>query len=99
MLTSALLGDGEIVIPTLVVMYLSCLLEEQLLEPALNVTDHCCGREFRFLNCYDQKSFVVEERGLNCYPELVVFPAALVVVSLGALVEAGSFPDLLLLDP
>ncbi|GJR96755.1 hypothetical protein Tco_0268929 [Tanacetum coccineum] len=31
--------------------------------------------------------------------ELVVFPAVLVVVSLGALVEAGSFPDLLLLDP
>ncbi|GKA13224.1 hypothetical protein Tco_0692870 [Tanacetum coccineum] len=22
---------------------LSCLLEEQLLEPALNLTDHCCG--------------------------------------------------------
>ncbi|GJY67237.1 reverse transcriptase domain-containing protein [Tanacetum coccineum] len=36
---------------------LSCLLEEQLLEPALNVTVHCCGREFRVLNCYDQKSF------------------------------------------
>ncbi|GJW25434.1 reverse transcriptase domain-containing protein [Tanacetum coccineum] len=45
---------------------LSCLLEEQLLEPALNLTVHCCGREFRVLNCYDQKSFVVEERGLNC---------------------------------
>ncbi|GJX18163.1 hypothetical protein Tco_0218995 [Tanacetum coccineum] len=44
-------GDGEIVIPTLVVMYLSCLLEEQLLEPALNVTVHCFGREFRLLNC------------------------------------------------
>ncbi|GKG06265.1 hypothetical protein Tco_0326351, partial [Tanacetum coccineum] len=38
---------------------LSCLLEEQLLEPALNVTIHCCGREFRVLNCYDQKSFVM----------------------------------------
>ncbi|GKA55222.1 hypothetical protein Tco_0754171 [Tanacetum coccineum] len=25
---------------------LSCLLEEQLLEPALNLTVHCCGREF-----------------------------------------------------
>ncbi|GJT06001.1 hypothetical protein Tco_0840463 [Tanacetum coccineum] len=45
---------------------LSCLLEEQLLEPALNLTVHCCGREFRVLNCYDQKSFVMEERGLNC---------------------------------
>ncbi|GKG19928.1 hypothetical protein Tco_0379729, partial [Tanacetum coccineum] len=45
---------------------LSCLLEEQLLEPALNWTVHCCGREFRVLNCYDQKSFIVEERGLNC---------------------------------
>ncbi|GJR57409.1 retrovirus-related pol polyprotein from transposon TNT 1-94 [Tanacetum coccineum] len=57
---------GMKLIPTLVVMYLSCLLEEQLLEPALNVTVHCCGREFRVLNCYDQKSFIVEERGLNC---------------------------------
>ncbi|GKG28675.1 hypothetical protein Tco_0416040, partial [Tanacetum coccineum] len=36
---------------------LSCLLEEQLLEPALNVTVHCCGREIRVLNYYDQKSF------------------------------------------
>ncbi|GKC41072.1 hypothetical protein Tco_1053456, partial [Tanacetum coccineum] len=56
MLTSALLCDGEIVIQ----------LEEQLLEPALNLIVHCCGREFRVLNCYDQKSFIVEERGLNC---------------------------------
>ncbi|GJY35333.1 hypothetical protein Tco_0420711 [Tanacetum coccineum] len=32
-------------------------------------------------------------------PVGVVFPAVVVVVSLGALVEAGSFPDLLLLDP
>ncbi|GKB70625.1 hypothetical protein Tco_0932037, partial [Tanacetum coccineum] len=39
--------------------------EEQLLEPALNLTVHCCGREFRVLNGYDQKSFD-EERGLNC---------------------------------
>ncbi|GJU50106.1 putative ribonuclease H-like domain-containing protein [Tanacetum coccineum] len=29
---------------------LSCLLEEQLLEPALNWTVHCCGREFQVLN-------------------------------------------------
>ncbi|GJW93915.1 hypothetical protein Tco_0173587 [Tanacetum coccineum] len=36
---------------------LSCLLKEQLLEPALNVTVHCCGLEFRVLNGYDQKSF------------------------------------------
>ncbi|GKG63130.1 hypothetical protein Tco_0638777, partial [Tanacetum coccineum] len=35
-----------------------------LLEPALNLTVHCCGREFRVLNDYDQKSFD-EERGLN----------------------------------
>ncbi|GJW38579.1 hypothetical protein Tco_0064424 [Tanacetum coccineum] len=35
---------------------LSCLLKEQLLEPALNLTVHCCGREFRVLNGYDQKS-------------------------------------------
>ncbi|GJW90725.1 hypothetical protein Tco_0168278 [Tanacetum coccineum] len=43
----------------------NCLdLEEQLLEPALNLTVHCCGREFRVLNGYDQKSFD-EERGLN----------------------------------
>ncbi|GJX58168.1 putative reverse transcriptase domain-containing protein [Tanacetum coccineum] len=44
---------------------LSCLLEEQRLELALNLTVHCCGREFRILNGYDQKSFD-EERGLNC---------------------------------
>ncbi|GJZ98091.1 hypothetical protein Tco_0670544 [Tanacetum coccineum] len=44
--------------------YLSCLLKEQLLEPALNLTIHCCGLEFRVLNGYDQKSFD-EERGLN----------------------------------
>ncbi|GJU42872.1 hypothetical protein Tco_1195829 [Tanacetum coccineum] len=37
---------------------------EQLLEPALNLTVHCCGLEFRVLNGYDQKSFD-EERGLN----------------------------------
>ncbi|GKC31606.1 hypothetical protein Tco_1038900, partial [Tanacetum coccineum] len=43
---------------------LSCLLKEQLLEPALNLTVHCCGLEFRVLNSYDQKLF--EERGLNC---------------------------------
>ncbi|GJW90703.1 hypothetical protein Tco_0168256 [Tanacetum coccineum] len=35
---------------------LSCLLKEQLLEPALNLTVHCCGLEFRVLNGYDQKS-------------------------------------------
>ncbi|GKB25724.1 ribonuclease H-like domain-containing protein [Tanacetum coccineum] len=40
-------------------------MEEQLLEPALNLTVHCCGREFRVLNGYEQKSFD-EERGLNC---------------------------------
>ncbi|GKG03967.1 hypothetical protein Tco_0314354, partial [Tanacetum coccineum] len=45
---------------------LSCLLKEQLLEPALNLTVHCCGLEFRVLNGYDQKSFD-EERGLNCF--------------------------------
>ncbi|GJU04580.1 hypothetical protein Tco_1121010 [Tanacetum coccineum] len=44
---------------------LSCLLKEELLEPALNLTVHCCGLEFRVLNGYDQKSFD-EERGLNC---------------------------------
>ncbi|GKB96014.1 reverse transcriptase domain-containing protein [Tanacetum coccineum] len=44
--------------------HLSCLLKEQLLEPALNLTVHCCGLEFRVLNGYDQKSFD-EERGLN----------------------------------
>ncbi|GKE69263.1 hypothetical protein Tco_1527335 [Tanacetum coccineum] len=43
---------------------LSRLLKEQLLEPALNLTVHCCGLEFRVLNGYDQKSFD-EERGLN----------------------------------
>ncbi|GJS43535.1 hypothetical protein Tco_0568578 [Tanacetum coccineum] len=48
-----------------VVFNLSCLLKEQLLEPALNLTVHCCGLEFRVLNGYDQKSFD-EERGLNC---------------------------------
>ncbi|GKF61087.1 hypothetical protein Tco_0181141, partial [Tanacetum coccineum] len=40
-----LLYEGGIVIPTLVVMQLSCLLKEQLLEPALNLTVHCCGLE------------------------------------------------------
>ncbi|GJT72170.1 hypothetical protein Tco_1031456 [Tanacetum coccineum] len=44
---------------------LSCLLKEQLLEPALNLIVHCCRLEFRVLNGYDQKSFD-EERGLNC---------------------------------
>ncbi|GJW96997.1 hypothetical protein Tco_0178805 [Tanacetum coccineum] len=34
----------------LTTLNLSCLLEEQLLEPALNLTVHCCGREFRVLN-------------------------------------------------
>ncbi|GKG25134.1 hypothetical protein Tco_0395762, partial [Tanacetum coccineum] len=38
---------------------LSCLLKEQLLEPALNLTIHCCGLKFRVLNGYDQKSFEV----------------------------------------
>ncbi|GKG31094.1 hypothetical protein Tco_0423582, partial [Tanacetum coccineum] len=47
---------------------LSCMLKEQLLEPALNLTVHCCGLEFRVLNGYDQKSFD-EERGLNCYDQ------------------------------
>ncbi|GJW69961.1 putative reverse transcriptase domain-containing protein [Tanacetum coccineum] len=37
---------------------------EQLLEPPLNLSVHCCGREFRVLSGYDQKSFD-EERGLN----------------------------------
>ncbi|GKE94475.1 hypothetical protein Tco_1579330, partial [Tanacetum coccineum] len=37
----------------------------QLLEPALNLTVHCCGLEFRVLNGYDQKSFY-KEQGLNC---------------------------------
>nr|GEU75987.1 hypothetical protein [Tanacetum cinerariifolium] len=40
---------------------LSYLLEEQLLEPALNWTVHCCGREFLVLNCYDQKSLLVHQ--------------------------------------
>ncbi|GKA76213.1 hypothetical protein Tco_0782674 [Tanacetum coccineum] len=47
------------------VVELSCLLKEQLLEPALNLTVHCCGLEFRVLNGYDQKS-LDKERGLNC---------------------------------
>ncbi|GJY89783.1 hypothetical protein Tco_0504979 [Tanacetum coccineum] len=50
---------------TVVPLALSCLLKEQLLEPALNLIVHCCGLEFRVLNGYDQKSFD-EERGLNC---------------------------------
>ncbi|GJY46266.1 hypothetical protein Tco_0435329 [Tanacetum coccineum] len=45
---------------------LSCLLKEQLLEPALNLTVHCCGLEFRVLNGYDQKSLDIDDRGLNC---------------------------------
>ncbi|GKF21769.1 hypothetical protein Tco_0070407, partial [Tanacetum coccineum] len=40
---------------------LSCLLEEQLLEPALNWTVYCCDREFRVLNCYDQKSLLIHQ--------------------------------------
>ncbi|GJS73619.1 hypothetical protein Tco_0706460 [Tanacetum coccineum] len=40
---------------------LSCLPEEQLLEPALNCMVHCCGCEFRVLNCYDQKSLLVHQ--------------------------------------
>ncbi|GJY52969.1 hypothetical protein Tco_0444633 [Tanacetum coccineum] len=43
---------------------LSCLLKEQLLEPALNLIVHCCGLEIRVLKGYDQKSFD-EERGPN----------------------------------
>ncbi|GKB34083.1 hypothetical protein Tco_0879025 [Tanacetum coccineum] len=31
------------------------------LEPALNLTVHCCGREFRVLNCYDQKSLLIHQ--------------------------------------
>ncbi|GKD51553.1 putative reverse transcriptase domain-containing protein [Tanacetum coccineum] len=54
-----------------VVFNLSCLLKEQLLEPALNLTVHCCGLEFRVLNGYDQKSFD-EERGLNCVVQTVM---------------------------
>ncbi|GKB32762.1 hypothetical protein Tco_0872163 [Tanacetum coccineum] len=42
-------------------IWLSCLLEEQLLELALNLTIHCCGREFRVLNCYDKKSLLVHQ--------------------------------------
>ncbi|GKF93721.1 hypothetical protein Tco_0283421, partial [Tanacetum coccineum] len=38
---------------------LSCLLNEQLLEPALNLADHCCGLEFRVLNGYDQKFLTI----------------------------------------
>ncbi|GJR37744.1 hypothetical protein Tco_1213428 [Tanacetum coccineum] len=34
---------------------------EQLLEPALNWTVHYYGREFRVLNCYDQKSLLVHQ--------------------------------------
>ncbi|GJX39945.1 hypothetical protein Tco_0254935 [Tanacetum coccineum] len=30
-------------------------LTEQLLEPALNLTVHCCGLEFRVLNLHDQE--------------------------------------------
>ncbi|GKF35986.1 hypothetical protein Tco_0112744, partial [Tanacetum coccineum] len=37
----------------------------EFLEPALNLSVHCCGLEFRVLNGYDQKSFD-EDRGLNC---------------------------------
>ncbi|GJW11425.1 hypothetical protein Tco_1577252 [Tanacetum coccineum] len=36
--------------------------EEQLLEPALNLTVRCCGHEFRVLNGFDQKSIFDEER-------------------------------------
>ncbi|GJT67799.1 reverse transcriptase domain-containing protein [Tanacetum coccineum] len=46
--------------------HLSCLLKEQLLEPALNSTVNCRGLELRVQNCYDQKSFDIVERGLNC---------------------------------
>nr|GEV14384.1 hypothetical protein [Tanacetum cinerariifolium] len=56
-----LLCDGRIRIPTLVEMYLSYLLEEQLLKPALNLTVHCCGREVRVLNCYNQNSLLVHQ--------------------------------------
>ncbi|GJU55713.1 hypothetical protein Tco_1229427 [Tanacetum coccineum] len=45
------------------------LLKEQLLKPALNLTVHCCGLEFRVLNGYDQKSFD-EERCLNCVVQM-----------------------------
>ncbi|GJR08189.1 reverse transcriptase domain-containing protein [Tanacetum coccineum] len=31
------------------------------LEPALNLIVHCCGREFRILNCYDQKSLLMHQ--------------------------------------
>ncbi|GJS74603.1 hypothetical protein Tco_0707444 [Tanacetum coccineum] len=50
---------------------LSCLLKEQLLEPALNLTVHCCGREFRVLNGYDHKSFAKKE-GLELISD--IFP-------------------------
>ncbi|GJZ61522.1 hypothetical protein Tco_0617659 [Tanacetum coccineum] len=47
------------------------MLEEQLLELALNLTVHCCGREFRVLNGYDQKSFDARNEALT---EANVFP-------------------------
>ncbi|GJW27329.1 hypothetical protein Tco_0041140 [Tanacetum coccineum] len=50
--------------PSACSLELSCLLKEQLLEPALNLTVHCCGLEFRVLKLVYQKSFV-EERGSN----------------------------------
>ncbi|GJS69097.1 hypothetical protein Tco_0250660 [Tanacetum coccineum] len=53
-----------IVIPTLVVMDLSCLLEEQHLEPALNLMVHCCGLEFRVLTVMIR--ILRDDRGLIC---------------------------------
>ncbi|GJV24820.1 hypothetical protein Tco_1377515 [Tanacetum coccineum] len=40
--------------------------KEQLGEPALNLKVHLCGHEFQVLNDYDQKPFVIGERGLKC---------------------------------
>ncbi|GKB04534.1 hypothetical protein Tco_0832677, partial [Tanacetum coccineum] len=45
---------------------LSCLLEEQLLESELD-----SGREFRVMNCYDQKSLLMHHMEIPCLEALV----------------------------
>ncbi|GKB36813.1 hypothetical protein Tco_0881755 [Tanacetum coccineum] len=47
-------------------------IEEQHLEPALNLKVHCCSLKFRVLYCYEQKSVVVGAQGQN-YHNLTPF--------------------------
>ncbi|GJT25514.1 hypothetical protein Tco_0895451 [Tanacetum coccineum] len=58
-------------------LQLSCLLKEQLLEPALNLTVHCCGLEFRVLNGYDSE-VIAHETSMNCCVQTFIVPSPMI---------------------